>query len=260
MTRWIGRLAPVLLAAVTWVLPAGAETAASALPFGPGEVCNFSIHFGAISAGSATLSVKDTVTIDGVLTYHLESRAESSRFFSTFFKVDDLVESWWSVEHRVPLAFEQHIREGRYTKDESIRFDYGDSVAYPSKGQVKELGANPQDILSSFYYVRANELKPGLVLSVNSHSAGKRNTMEVRVLKRERIKVPAGTFNCVVVEPMLQSAGLFKQKGRLTIWLTDDHRRIPVLMRSKVAVGAIEARLERYVPGRPGGPTGGGRR
>ena len=232
----------------------GSAVAAQPLPFAPGEVSRFSIRFGAIRAGSATLSVKDTVTIGGDLTYHLESRAQSSKFFSTFFKVDDIVESWWSVDRRVPVAFEQHIREGKYKKDESIRFDYGDSLAHSSKGSPKELGANPQDILSSFYFVRASRLAPGDELMINSHSAGKRSELKVRVLKRERIKVPAGTFDCVVVEPMLKSAGLFKQKGKLTIWLTDDSRRMPVLMRTKVAVGAIEARLEEYKPGRRGRP------
>ena len=243
---------------------AASTPAAPPLPFAPGEISEFTIKFGVVTAGSATLSVRDTVTVDGTLTYHLQSRAESSRFFSTFFKVDDLVESWWSVEKRVPLAFQQRIREGRYKKDESIRFDYSDSMAYPSKGKAMPLGDNPQDILSSFYYVRASALRPGQEFFINSHQAGERNQLKVKVLKRERVEVPAGTFDCIVVEPMLKSAGLFKQEGKLTIWLTDDHRRMPVLMRSKVAVGAIEARLERYVPGRPpagvvGAASGGGR-
>ena len=240
----------LLLTALVGTVPANAS---APLPFAPGEISEFTIKFGVITAGSATLSVRDTVTVDGTLTYHLQSRAESSRFFSTFFKVDDLVESWWSVRDRVPLAFKQRIREGRYKKDESIRFDYGDSMAYPSKGKPMPLGENPQDILSSFYYVRASALNPGRELFINSHQAGERNQLMVKVLKKERVEVPAGTFDCIVVEPMLKSAGLFKQEGKLTIWLTDDHRRMPVLMRSKVAVGAIEARLERYVPGRAPG-------
>ena len=53
-----------------------------------------------------------------------------------------------------------------------------------------------------------------------------------------------------MIEPLLRSAGLFKHEGRLTIWLTDDARRMPVLMKSQVAVGSIVAELESFRVGR----------
>jgi hypothetical protein len=37
------------------------------------------------------------------------------------------------------------------------------------------------------------------------------------VLRRGRIKTPAGTFNCIAVEPILKAGGIFKNKGRLVI-------------------------------------------
>jgi len=70
------------------------------------------------------------------------------------------------------------------------------------------------------------------------------------VLGRERVKVPAGEFDCVAIEPMLNAGGIFKNKGRLVIWITDDARRMPVLMRSKVTIGSVSVLL---VEARPGG-------
>jgi hypothetical protein len=72
--------------------------------------------------------------------------------------------------------------------------------------------------------------------------------MEVRVLGRETIKTPAGKFNCVVIEPLLKAGGIFKNNGRLVIWLTDDERRMPVLMKSKVAIGSVKVVLQEYTP------------
>jgi hypothetical protein len=46
------------------------------------------------------------------------------------------------------------------------------------------------------------------------------------------------------VEPVLKYPGIFENKGKLTVWVTDDQRRIPVLMRSKILIGAISAVLE----------------
>jgi hypothetical protein len=76
--------------------------------------------------------------------------------------------------------------------------------------------------------------------------------LEVKVLRREKVKVPAGEFDCLVVEPVLQASGIFKHEGRLTVWLTDDQFKIPVLMKSKVAVGSIASKLKNYTLGKIG--------
>jgi hypothetical protein len=45
------------------------------------------------------------------------------------------------------------------------------------------------------------------------------------------------------VEPVLDGDGIFVSKGRIFIWLTDDDRRIPVLMECEIALGSIKAKL-----------------
>ena len=105
------------------------------------------------------------------------------------------------------------------------------------------ISSGAQDILSSLYYVRMMDLEVGRSVFIENHADKKNYPLEIRVLKKERIKVPAGEFDCTVVEPVLRSAGLFSQKGRLTVWLSDDEARIPVLMKSKVVIGSISAVL-----------------
>ena len=95
-------------------------------------------------------------------------------------------------------------------------------------------------------YVRALELKPGTDLQVENYDGKKTYTLTVRVLRKERVNVKAGVFNTVVVEPLLQAAGLFKHEGKLTVWLSDDRLHLPVLMKSKVIVGSIVAELSGY--------------
>jgi len=98
-------------------------------------------------------------------------------------------------------------------------------------------------VLSAFYYVRTQPLPNGATLLLPTHDNKKSYDMEVKVHRRERVQVPAGTFDCVVVEPMLKSEGVFKSKGSILVWLSDDERRIPVLVRSKVPVGSISVSL-----------------
>jgi hypothetical protein len=71
----------------------------------------------------------------------------------------------------------------------------------------------------------------------------------VKVIGKEKVTVPAGTFDCFVIEPIMEAGGLFKNSGKLTIWITDDNRRIPVLMKSKIPVGSIDAVLQEFRPG-----------
>ena len=73
-----------------------------------------------------------------------------------------------------------------------------------------------------------------------------RKPVRVIVHARDRVRVPAGTFDCIVVEPVLREAGLFNQKGRMVVWVTDDERRMPVMMKSKVLVGTIDVELKSY--------------
>jgi hypothetical protein len=96
------------------------------------------------------------------------------------------------------------------------------------------------------YYVRTLPLEPGQSISIANHTDGKNYPLIVKVLGRERVKVDAGEFDCIVVEPILRGPGVFQQKGRLTVWLTDDHRRMPVLMKSKVVIGHVAAILKSY--------------
>ena len=227
-------------------------TAKHALPFSPGEELRFTVKFGPVRAGEARLSVHGPETVDGQVAYRFRSTAESSRFFSTFFPVKDRVESVWSVDTRLPLRFEKHIREGKYAKDGGMRFDHVQNRATYTNGKSFPFPEGSQDVLSAFYFVRSQALAPGTLLVVPNHTDGKNYPLQVKVLKRETVTVPAGTFTCVVVEPLLKSAGLFKQEGNLTIWLTDDARRMPVLMKSKVAVGSIAAELESFTPGAAG--------
>ena len=239
------------LLAVLHEAPEASPGGRSHLAFAPGEELNFAVKYGMVRAGDARLAVEGYEMVDGDPAYRLVSTARSSRFFSTFFKVNDRIESLWSVEQRVPIRFEKRIREGGYSKDETVEFDHQKGVAVYGNTEEKEILPGTQDILSAFYFVRNHRLAPGDTVVVPNHSDGENYPLEVVVLRKERIKVDAGEFSCIVLEPLLKTAGLFKQEGRLTIWMTDDARHMPVLMKGKVAVGSIVAELESFRMGRP---------
>jgi hypothetical protein len=212
-------------------------------PFDAGEWFQFSIQYGIIRAGDALMQIEDIEEIDGRQCYHLVSKAESNDFFSVFFKVRDRVDSFLDRESFVTRRFSKKIVEGKYRTTFSVDFDHANHIATYSDGTKMEFSPCAQDILSAFFYVRTLDLGLGQSVEIPCHSDKKNYPLEVLVHRKETITTPIGKFDCVVVEPILKSSGVFRQKGRLTIWLTDDEYKIPVLMKSKVAVGSISAIL-----------------
>jgi len=214
--------------------------------FGRGEHLVFEIAYGFVKAGTSTMSVADTQRVQGRLCYHIVTTAESNSFFSAFFTVRDRVESWMDVDGLFSWKFEKHLREGKFRSD---RYEVYDQINRRVFAKSDTFDAPPyvQDILSSFYYARTQPLDGGQpFFDIDNFADGRVYPLRVVVHRRDRVKVPAGTFNCIVVEPVLRHEGLFKQTGKLTIWVTDDGRKMPVLMKSKVIIGSIDARLKKY--------------
>lgn len=226
--------------------------------FYPGEKLTFKIRYGFIKAGEATMAVRDTIQKNGYTAYHIQTTAKSVKAFDWIFEVRDVVNAFVRYSDFAPLRFEKKLREGSYFADQFVDYSVEDSLAkiefirYDEDDQNKvrkqkrsEVKIPPQihDILSSFYYIRNGEMKVGQSIFLYSLESDKVYDLEIKVYRKEKVDTDAGLFRCFVVEPLLRGEGIFKQKGRLLIWLTDDHLRIPVQMTSKVLVGHITTEL-----------------
>ncbi len=213
--------------------------------FGVGEKLDFDIGYGFINAGYATLEVADLIEYNDRPCYLVTSRANSNKFFSSFYPVEDRVESIIDAVGIFTWHFEKRLREGKYHADKSYTFDQiNHEVFY--EGDTIGVAHYIHDALSVLYYARTQKLEVGKSIFIDNFTDGKHYPLEVRVLKRESVSVKAGKFDCLVVEPLLLSSGIFKHEGRLKVWLTDDRIKMPVLMKSKVLVGSITAELTDY--------------
>lgn len=213
--------------------------------FKVGEKLTFDIRYGPVVAGSSTMSITKITKVKDYEAFKIVTEARSSAFFSAFFKVRDRVESYVDRDGLFTWRFEKHLREGKYHADQYVEYDQVNGWAVTNKRDSMRIPPCVQDILSSFYYVRTQKLEVGKSVYIDNHSGNKLYPLEIKVHKKERAKVKAGEFNCVVVEPILRETGLFKSKGRLLIWLTDDTKKIPVQMKSKILIGYITAELKK---------------
>lgn len=230
------------------VLPATA--AAQPLQSFP-ERLTLRMTWGIFEVGTATLEVESVVDFNGRPAYHIVSRAQSNEWCDSFYKVRDINESWVDGKTLNSLGYLKKLREGKYFRDEWVLYDYKNKrQLWRTEGKDGnfEYGGGDipgplQDVLSSIFYVRSKPLEPGTSVELDVNTK-KTWPLVVKVVKREKIKVPAGKFDTILVEPELRDQGLFIQKGKkLQVWLTDDARRMPVQMKVEVFFGHVAAKL-----------------
>ncbi len=218
------------------------HAASPSLPFRAGEELTYKVSWLGIAVGTATMRIESK---DDVL--RLVSQARNLPFFNAFYKVDDHIESLFDPRALLPRFFRMRQHEGKYQNHYEMVFDQPNRrVTYHKRDKPPRListTVDVQDPLSVLYLLRTMHLPIGQSISVPIFNRDKMWITEVRILKRERLQLPVGTIDTIKVQPLLRDAGVFRQKGRLYLWLTDDAQRVPVQMRSSIMIGAITARL-----------------
>ncbi|HEY0969946.1 MAG TPA: DUF3108 domain-containing protein [Gemmatimonadales bacterium] len=221
------------------------------VPYGVGERLEYDVRFGAIRAGSGSMEVKGIEAIRGRPAYHTVFEVKGG---IPFFRVHDVFQSWVDTATLSSLRFVQDQDEG--PKERERRYEI-----YPERQLYRELAAgdgeeqasvaNPVDDGSFLYFIRTVPLEVGQTYTFNNYFRPDRNPVVIRVLRREQVKVPAGTFDAIVIQPSIKTRGIFSEKGRAEVWLSNDDRRIMLQMKSKLSFGSLNLYLTSYRP-----PTG----
>lgn len=218
-------------------------------PFGVGEKLTFDVRFGPIKVGTSTMEVREISHIRGRAAYKTYFRVQGGTFF---YKVDDVLQSWMDTETLSSLRFTQSLEEGSRNRERHFEI-YPDRAVYVelSKGpQEHPSVSHPLDDASFLYFIRTIPLEVGRTYEFNRYFRPDRNPVKVRVLRRERIVVPAGTFNAIVVRPTIKTKGIFAENGEAELWLSDDERRMVLQLRSKMSFGSLNLFLRSFTPGR----------
>ena len=207
-----------------------------------GEKLTFDVKYGFVTAGVAEMAIPKMKKIFGRNAYHITFQVNSVPSFDPFYKVRDRYETYLDNEGLFPWRFEQHIREGGYSRDFSAFFDQRNGKAKTSEGSY-DIPEYVNDIVSAFYLARTFEyskLKVGDKFNLQNFYKDKVYPLDVVYKGKETIEVGAGKFDCIIVEPLVQEG------GNIIVWLSDDDLRIPIKVKSKILIGSIDAELTAY--------------
>lgn len=216
--------------------------------FKVGERLVYDVGFSFITAGEGVFQIFNADSIHGRECYRVVFTVKSVPSFSWIYKVEDRYETLLDAKGIFPWRFVQHVREGSYKRDFTADFDQLNGIA---SAENKNYPVPPyvHDVVSAFYNVRTmdfSQSRPGEKYVLRNFFKDSTYQLAVKYLGRQQISVDAGIFNTIIVEPLIQEGGLFKSNGKVLIWLSDDDRKIPIKVSTKIVVGSIDAELREY--------------
>lgn len=222
-----------------------------ALPFGVGERISYRARVAGVgTVGHGAMWVEGPVTVRGVSTFLLrfDMRAglgpvKASARTSSWLDPGRMTSLRFAKREHSPLT--NHQEEVDLYPEEALwRAAAGASGATPSNRSLDEL--------SFIYYIRTLPLAPQAAYQLDRHFDAARNPTRVTVIRRERVDTPAGEFQTVLVEMRVKDFRRYEDTGVIRINLTDDARRIPVRIASRMRVlGTVVLTLESYQPAQP---------
>jgi len=215
--------------------------------FVAGEQLEYRIHYGVINAGTAKLEVKPlNKKIAGREVYHIVGSGKSKGAFDWFFKVRDRYETYLDVDGVFPWMFVRDINEGGYKKQQTYKFAQKTHKVDNGKGQTFEIPSGAQDMLSSFYYARSIDFtnaKKNEIFTIWSFVDDEVWPLKIRFLGKDEIKVSGDKYRAMKFCPVVQEGRLFENEEDVTVWISDDENKIPLLAQGKVLFGSIKMEL-----------------
>ncbi len=202
-----------------------------------------------ILGGEGVLSVDEETIYKGRQAYVISVIGRSVGFVRKLYRVDDHSKSYFDKKLRASMRVEMNISESNYKKRKVIDFDHDNNLATYTVDEGEplefEIDEGSQDSFSAMYALRTmrSKIKVGEAIYIPLFEDKKKYELEVKILRKERLNLDQGMIDTLVVEPALSTEGIFKRRGKMTIWLSDDENLIPIKVRSKIFIGAFYATL-----------------
>jgi hypothetical protein len=241
----------VVLAAALIVAPAHAQS----IPFGPGERMTYEIRWTFIHAGNVVLEVMPDTEVDGASARHFRGTASTAPWADKFYKVRDTMDAWTDLDVTHALRYLSDQNEGKYSKKADLVFDPVNQRTFRYiKGELKHELEQPESVfdpMSVLFAFRKQTLYKSMQFGANVTDGKVSVVGKAHVEAAEILKTPMGDFPCFRVRlDVRHLSGVFRKSpdAELLVWFSADSRRIPVRVRSKVAVGHFTLELVDYQP------------
>jgi hypothetical protein len=217
-----------------------------AVPFSPGERLEYSASFGRVHVGSGRMVLSGSDTVRGRRAWKAAFTISGGFWRAS---VHDSMTSWFDSLTLTSLRSARDLHELR-RKASNLFEIYPDRGVYKQRDEPERPTVpDPLDDISFVYFVRTLSLEPGQCYELTRYFRPEGNPVVIRVVRRERVTVPAGTFNAILVQPEITTSAIFSRNGRAELWLSDDSRHVPVKLQTSLPFGSINLYLSKVERG-----------
>jgi Protein of unknown function (DUF3108) len=214
-------------------------------PFVAGERLSYDVSWADfIVAGEFTIQTDERRSFDGVEGYHVTAQARSVGLVSLLnLKVDDVYDSFINASTLQPFRAEKHSRHGKKQSQSSVTIDQQQRSARFSGGRTLEIPPETYDLAGLIFAMRGMDLTLGKSHTFAVLEDEKLYSISVHPEAREKITTRAGSYDTIRL-------GTSRMKGRendklydLRMYITDDARRLPVLITAEPSWGSVRVEL-----------------
>ena len=231
--------------------PACAPVAVPATRFTPGEQLRYKLDVFGADVGTFDVAVETPQGADRQrATLQARSRATTSAFVNTNLgRYDAFIRTLLGPD-LMPVHFREELDEGDKHKSVEVEFPSRTGklqtrATTNGKPEPLDLPATPaaRDLLSTFFFLRAQPLKTGTPVCAEVYAARKMWTLSGAVGPREQIETPLGKFTAVRIDSTATRQDDPSVKRAAHVWITDDDRRLPLVAIGDVRGKTIRAQL-----------------
>ena len=234
-----------------------------AIPFGVGEQITYKIHYGFVNAAEAVMKIKPQYEkVNGKDCYRVVIEGRTTGMFDLFMRVRDEFGTYIDKDLIAPRKFYRKIEEGKYRKHEIVNFDIEHKKATVNKYDDKKKkwkGSEEfdtyqyaQDLVSAYYYLRTlnfDQYTKGDTIDIKIFFDDENTNFRLLYRGRETVRTKLGKYRSIVISPIMPENKLFDGQDAIRVWLSDDKDKIPLKVKAKMFIGAIEIDIKKYKRG-----------
>jgi hypothetical protein len=255
----------ILLFTFLWImLSAGtAENDYRTIPFesfAEGEEVSYRVHYGFITAGEAVMRIDNRIhRLNDRPCYKIDVFGKTTGLANKLFGVNNNWGTYLDTAAVVPHKAYRYIREGGYRKNEVVNFEQLNKrvrVNRLNKSNEKikkideyEVPHNVQDMVSGYYFLRTldyTKYREGDVIKVDAFFDDTVFNFSVRFMGREELKTKLGTYQAIVLKPVMPENKIFEGEDPITVWISDDKYKIPLKIEANMVVGSVDVDIKDF--------------
>jgi hypothetical protein len=218
-------------------------------PYKAGEKLTFTVRFGPIIGGMASIHIKQT-TYMNIPVYHSVAQGKTVGLAEKLYSVKDVFESYFDMQTGLPYKLIRDVKEGNYKKHEEAFFDRKSNTAYSLRNDTTiQVPADIMDMVSLIYFIRSvnyDHIKPGDVIKTITYFDDEIFPFEIRYKGKEKVKTKYGTIRCHRFDPVVEPGRMFESEDDMQIWMSDDKNVIPIKVRFDLVVGSLRMDLDEF--------------